>query len=558
MVAWLHLSDWHQKELKDNEQSAAGSRKEILDRLLDDISSRVENVHSSLEKLDFVVFSGDLAFSGRSREYIDALEFFVKPVLKAAGVPNSRFFIVPGNHDVDRDNIPTGADRDLATAIREKSLEKYREDIDKNLQDPYSRQRVLAPFKAFREFAISGLNNKFGVNDPDFFYFDKLISGEYSVTVVCINSSFLSGYTLDLDGKVDDYGRLSIGEMYLNRIMNLAPSSDVVVVVMHHPIAWLSELEYNRIEELLARKSQFVLHGHQHIPRVHSSHTTDGDIVVIPAGASYQEALPRDPRHVSAYNFVTVDPRERSGTVFLRRWSDRTKSYGADTEIWKGGEFPFVLPELDRKDHSRRRKALHTVEVAAAPYLSRKFSNFTKLSLTHSLRKIENVLVVEQKVEYVRQLAHGAEPDFYVRSYQDKYIVAKSREINGIVPYRHEKLLLGDQEIFPELADDEVIVRRSLSKDPITVEHKYFGHCPVFGVDVTEFGRFTERFQLTINKCPELRYEVRFFGGLKLQDGEFEEIGKDCDRYSLRRLVLPFQGVRVSWQPVSSDLSEQE
>jgi DNA repair exonuclease SbcCD nuclease subunit len=101
-VTWVHLSDWHQRGVDFD-------RKMLLDALLLDLKDRSRNISEDLRRVDFVVFSGDLAFSGKREEYSLAFAEFVEPVLKACDLVDSgrprldRFFLVPGNHDVDRD-----------------------------------------------------------------------------------------------------------------------------------------------------------------------------------------------------------------------------------------------------------------------------------------------------------------------------------------------------------------------------------------------------------------------------------------------------------------------
>jgi hypothetical protein len=77
-VTWLHLSDWHQKG-KDFD------RKIVLRALLKDIRERIK-ISPYLEKIDFVVFSGDVAFGGKTEEYQAAKEQFFQPLLDACGL----------------------------------------------------------------------------------------------------------------------------------------------------------------------------------------------------------------------------------------------------------------------------------------------------------------------------------------------------------------------------------------------------------------------------------------------------------------------------------------
>ncbi|MGB5709607.1 MAG: metallophosphoesterase [Waterburya sp.] len=97
-ITWLHLSDWHQgfKE-RDHEQ-----RNKVLDGLIQDIKNR-KSVCNELERIDFIVFSGDLAFSGKKNEYDEEAKKFLDKVLEVTELSRDRLFIVPGNHDFDRE-----------------------------------------------------------------------------------------------------------------------------------------------------------------------------------------------------------------------------------------------------------------------------------------------------------------------------------------------------------------------------------------------------------------------------------------------------------------------
>ena len=136
-VTWLHLSDWHQKG-KDFD------RKVVLRALIKDIKERKE-ISSDLEKIDFVIFSGDVAFRGKPEEYQAAKEQFFQPLLEACGLGPKQLFIVPGNHDLDRDKfklLPSGLPKTLST---EKEVQDW-------LTDDGNRSLVLKPFEEFASF----------------------------------------------------------------------------------------------------------------------------------------------------------------------------------------------------------------------------------------------------------------------------------------------------------------------------------------------------------------------------------------------------------------------
>jgi 3',5'-cyclic AMP phosphodiesterase CpdA len=93
-LTWLHLSDWHQR-------GADFDRSRVREALLNDLRQRAE-IDERLNRLDFIVFSGDLAFGGAPTEYATAAREFLDPVLATTGVSKDRLFLVPGNHDLRR------------------------------------------------------------------------------------------------------------------------------------------------------------------------------------------------------------------------------------------------------------------------------------------------------------------------------------------------------------------------------------------------------------------------------------------------------------------------
>ena len=90
-IAWLHISDLHLKA------SDVWSQDVVLKAMCDDI----ERMRHAGGWFDFILVSGDLAFSGGATEY-GLIETFLDALCGAAGVPKECVFTIPGNHDVDR------------------------------------------------------------------------------------------------------------------------------------------------------------------------------------------------------------------------------------------------------------------------------------------------------------------------------------------------------------------------------------------------------------------------------------------------------------------------
>lgn len=117
----------------------AFDRKVVREALVKDISDRVQIV-PTLEQLDFIVFSGDVAWSGKETQYQAAREQLFAPLLRATGLDPVCLFIVPGNHDMDREFV----EEMLPAALQQPLTDDAQ--VQKWLTDERRRARVFGAF----------------------------------------------------------------------------------------------------------------------------------------------------------------------------------------------------------------------------------------------------------------------------------------------------------------------------------------------------------------------------------------------------------------------------
>ena len=90
-ISWIHISDIHMRAGNEWSQDVV-------------LTAMCEHIAQQREKgmvADFILATGDLAFSGQADEYTLVGEFF-DALCSASGVPKEQIFCVPGNHDIDR------------------------------------------------------------------------------------------------------------------------------------------------------------------------------------------------------------------------------------------------------------------------------------------------------------------------------------------------------------------------------------------------------------------------------------------------------------------------
>ena len=332
-ITWIHLSDWHQK-------GPDFDRQVVRDALIKDLRER-NSIDPIFGRVDFVIFSGDLAYNGESNEYETARRELLDPVLEVVGIkPEAeqkadRLFIVPGNHDLSRECI-----YEMLPSKLQKTLDSN-ELVQKWLTDDRKRARVLEPFEAYREF-VSGYT---GQESPDYASILRLKAGNRQIALLGLNSAWMCARIKKDQEEINDYGFTLVGEPQVHDALAEIADADLRIVVLHHPFEWQAKFDRNHIEARLEMECHFILRGHEHNPKVRCIHSTDGECTVIPAGSSYNRRTVKDPRYINAYNLVHLDFEGGKGVVYLRRWSDSQNRWIEDNDSHPGGIFTFPLPE---------------------------------------------------------------------------------------------------------------------------------------------------------------------------------------------------------------------
>lgn len=123
---WLHVSDF----------PIRGGDSYDQDVVLRALVKGVADDRGQGPKPDVIFATGDIAHSGKEQEYAIASKFF-DALLAAAKPSKDRLFVIPGNHDVDRE-LGIGLARTLDS--REESDKYFRPDLPK----PHLPQKLRA------------------------------------------------------------------------------------------------------------------------------------------------------------------------------------------------------------------------------------------------------------------------------------------------------------------------------------------------------------------------------------------------------------------------------
>ena len=170
LFTWLHLSDLHVRAMEPSGSSALlrvvrpsgafgaaglggasgsapppGMHERLLQALRDDL---VENAE---QRPDALMVTGDASLRGTRDDFIAARRWLAETA-RALGLGPERIFVVPGNHDVERDASARNEGLELRLLA---DLREGRRRLDLALEKPAARTLLAARLAPFCEFAFS-------------------------------------------------------------------------------------------------------------------------------------------------------------------------------------------------------------------------------------------------------------------------------------------------------------------------------------------------------------------------------------------------------------------
>ncbi len=562
-VTWLHLSDWHQKVFSGSE-GVAQDRKTLSESLMQSIKDQM-NDEPDLQEIDFVVFSGDVAFKADPAEYEAARVNLFEPLRKAVGFKKfteKNLFLVPGNHDLNRNlvRIDTkkmdNVDKNIDDVFWSNGI-AFRQDVNELFSKPSSKKRLLEPFANFNDFHRKLLSLKTSDKEKDqISYFRKLEKGGTRIGIIGINSAAFCARNYNSKNNNDDFGYLVVSENQISRFTQEAQNVDLCISIMHHPLSWLRESEEYFIFEEVSRNAHFLLHGHEHLPRINVIESTTGDLVVVPAGSVFEKRYNRDPRYTNSYNFVTVDTAKREGTIYFMRWLDRGRGWRRDEDIWEGGAYNFHLPNRQDKIRKRKKAALHEVKKVYGKKADLRFIKSLSVTIKHTLIEKNGVKLVKIYSDRRFVMDKGDPEDFPIKFTHDQLIPELMKKANIQGPAFKVDERKTSPHTLTKLADDTYLIRFPATSNETRIRMDYWLYdlCP--GEQFVGLSRFVKSFSIDFEGSNGLKYEVESNGGfpdLNKLDPNFDpsNFTFDSENYEETHWCFPHQGFSIYWQSMT-------
>ena len=263
-ITWLHISDFHIRGGDPYDRDV------VLKALVRSVRDYRE---TKGRKPDLIFATGDIAYSGKAEEYLPATVFF-DALLDAAGLEKSHLFVVPGNHDVDRDQA-VGLSRILVT-------ENESKDYFKPGHPKVHISQKLGAFRDWYDLYFDGIHEL--CDDSTCDVLPVVDIRGVRIAILQLNTALFS-----LGGD-EDYHKLVLGRRPLQSALEEMQKLDVDLKIgmLHHPLDFLADFERGNIKSGLQDALDILLRGHLHDTEVENVISVAGSIMNIGAGATYQ------------------------------------------------------------------------------------------------------------------------------------------------------------------------------------------------------------------------------------------------------------------------------
>jgi predicted MPP superfamily phosphohydrolase len=319
-IRWLHLSDFH-----------VGKDDYAQRKLFDRIIQHVRHTLSTGLRPDLVFITGDIANYGKLQEYQTFFDEFLAPLHNVLD-PASHIYIVPGNHDVDRQESPYFSQDEICD-----STSHF---FDTTLSGKKLREQVLPRFTAYMGTDVtSSVGGHWIASQAGAFVDHAWVRGR-DVGVVGINTAWLSKDNADRHS-------LTPGIDILEEALANLTSCDACIVLGHHPLDWFHDDQLGTIRSILGQYHAIYLHGHLHVSRARVEDGSGRPFLSVQCGVAFETRAGDVWKNGLLWGELDIDKQQLrlQPRHYERETRDWPSTSGAFPEIRRHGEWwVFPLP----------------------------------------------------------------------------------------------------------------------------------------------------------------------------------------------------------------------
>ncbi|OPJ65746.1 metallophosphoesterase [Clostridium chromiireducens] len=315
-LRWLHLSDLH---FKSNDYESKHLRKRLLKYLE---KKKIE--------CDFVAITGDIFYGyNYDKDYLSEMSEFVMSLIQKVNVKSHNLFIVPGNHDLDRD------DYDRKMLIKAIKSEKKQYIAMNNIPDN-NIQKLLGNHKYFYEF-LEVINNEGCSHSNEAHYMVEREKFNILNLNTCL--SYTEEYQDDL---------LICQSRLPEEIDKWEENSKINIALGHHVINMMEKTQREKLTHTFSESGiDIYLCGHVHEPDFDKLYD-ENDINVFVSGSNFI-----DDYSIPSFILNRIDLTNYKGYAELNVWDKREDFWKiAHTRKYNNGIREYSIKRLKKKFES--------------------------------------------------------------------------------------------------------------------------------------------------------------------------------------------------------------
>ena len=248
-----------------------------------------------------IIFSGDLANTGKAEEYIEA-ENFLKNISNCFEKEYGEIpiLLVPGNHDVDRDVI-------------DDPQKKYRENLTVSIvkemmeKNNVTWKNIIKRQANWLNFVKSVPKQTWELDPVTNLCTGIIDAGGKKIGIAGLNSSWASH-------EKKEQGAIWIGEHQISLAHSKLKDADLQIAIAHHPIDWLNPEDKTIIRQKVESKFHIFCHGHEHAQWFTDSQRH----LKCEVGACYEGIKDKN-----TYSWLNIDILKKDATIWLREYTNQ-------------------------------------------------------------------------------------------------------------------------------------------------------------------------------------------------------------------------------------------
>lgn len=292
-ISLLHLSDLH---FKTHHNSIFEKIENIFDAIKNEIDS---------SKYLFLIFTGDIAYSGQKEEYEQA-KIFIESLIEKLQAYNKNLhykcIFTPGNHDCD-----FSGNQEIRNLV-----------IDNILKDPSGISKtIIDTCIVVQKEYIDFVNQFNSAGDINYKVSNNLFK-RYEYNNEHIKIAFNSYNLSWISRRNENQSEILFPVNTVDNAILANEDFDLTVSLFHHPMHWLKHQNLRLFRDLIQGSSNIVLTGHEHTHSAHNVSALDSEQKI-----QYIEAAALQDSHDienSAFNLINIDLSSRTQELIEFCW----------------------------------------------------------------------------------------------------------------------------------------------------------------------------------------------------------------------------------------------